>query len=28
MQMEYFSGDLIDDGVAAMLKPYRAERLG
>jgi len=28
MQMEYFSGDLIDDGVAAMLKPYRGERLG
>jgi hypothetical protein len=28
MQMEYFSGQLIDDGVAAMLKPLRAERLG
>ena len=28
MQMEYFSGDLIDNGVAAMLKPYRAERQG
>jgi hypothetical protein len=28
MQMEYFSGSLIDVGVAAMLKPYRAERLG
>ena len=28
MQMEYFSGSLVDDGVAAMLKPYRAERLG
>jgi hypothetical protein len=27
MQMQYFSGDLIDDGVAAMLRPLRAERL-
>jgi hypothetical protein len=27
MQMQYFSGDLIDDGVAAMLRPHRAERL-
>jgi hypothetical protein len=28
LQMEYFSNDLIDPGVAAMLRPYRAERLG
>ena len=28
LQMEYFSGNLIDDGVASLLKPYRAERLG
>ncbi len=28
LQLQYFSGDLIDAGVAAMLKPYRAERLG
>jgi hypothetical protein len=28
LEMQYFSGDLIDDGVATMLAPYRAERLG
>ena len=28
MQMDYFSASLIDPGVAAMLAPYRAERLG
>jgi hypothetical protein len=28
LQMEYFSGELIDPGVAALLRPYRAERLG
>ncbi len=28
LQMEYFSGSLIDDGVRALLKPYLAERLG
>jgi hypothetical protein len=28
MQINYFSGSLVDEGVAAMLKPYRAERLG
>ena len=28
LQMQYFSGDLIDNGVALMLAPYRAERLG
>jgi hypothetical protein len=27
LEMQYFSGDLIDDGVASMLLPYRAERL-
>ena len=27
MQMEYFSGTLLDDGVRALLKPYLAERL-
>ena len=28
MQMEYFAGSLLDDGVRAMLKPYLAEKLG
>ena len=28
MQMHYFSGSLIDDGVRQMLRPYVAEKLG
>ena len=28
MQMEYFAGTLIDDGVRSLLKPYLAEKLG
>jgi hypothetical protein len=28
LQMEYFSGVLVDEGVAAMLRPYVAEKLG
>lgn len=28
MQMEYFAGTLLDDGVRALLKPFLAERLG
>jgi len=28
MQMEYFAGTLIDDGVRALLKPYLAEKAG
>jgi hypothetical protein len=28
MQMEYFSGVLVDAQVQAMLRPYVAERLG
>jgi len=28
MQMEYFAGSLLDDGVRAMLKPYLADKLG
>jgi hypothetical protein len=28
LQMQYFSGDLVTDGIALMLAPYRAERLG
>ncbi len=28
MQLQYFSDNLIDDGVRALLKPYLAERLG
>ena len=28
MQVSYFSASLLDEGVAAMLRPYRAERLG
>lgn len=28
LQMEYFSASLIDENVASLLKPYRAERLG
>ncbi len=28
LQMEYFSGSLIDDNVASLLRPWRAERLG
>jgi hypothetical protein len=28
MQMEYFSGTLIDAGVQALLKPFVAEKLG
>jgi hypothetical protein len=28
LQMEYFSGTLIDDGVRALLKPYLAEKAG
>ncbi len=27
MQMQYFAGTLLDDGVRALLKPYVAERL-
>lgn len=28
LQMEYFSSSLIDENVASLLKPFRAERLG
>jgi hypothetical protein len=28
LEMQYFSGDLIDEGVARLLAPHRAERLG
>ena len=28
MQMQYFSGTLVDDGVRALLKPYLAEKRG
>lgn len=28
MQMEYFAGTLLDDGVRALLRPYVAEKLG
>jgi hypothetical protein len=28
MQLQYFSGSLIDEGVRSLLEPYRAEKLG
>ena len=28
MRVQYFSGSLVDDSVAALLRPYRAEKLG
>lgn len=28
MRVQYFSGSLLDDGVCALLRPYRAEKLG
>ena len=28
LQVQYFAGTLVDDGVRAMLKPYLAEKLG
>ena len=28
LQLEYFSSSLIDENVASLLKPFRAERLG